>query len=209
MRANLRKNVMAEESSIEAARENLLYIRRTMEAAGRVTAVSGKSLMAAGFIALGGVAVNHFATGAPWGEGEESRAALAVWGVVLAASLAVAIVGFHRKSQRTHAPIQGPLLRKLIWSLCPALFTGALLTAFSLHTGDLHWLPVIWLACYGAASTSAGQFSVTPVRSMGVCFLGAAAGSALSPATGLLWLAIGFGWLHIIYGAYIARRYDG
>jgi len=53
----------------ELAQENLQYIRKTLDAAGRFTAVPGKGLMAAGAAALGGVALNCFVTGAPWGEG--------------------------------------------------------------------------------------------------------------------------------------------
>jgi hypothetical protein len=45
---------------------------------------------------------------------------------------------------------------------------------------------------------------------MGLCFLLAAAGSALSPGgMGLTWLAVGFGWLHLVFGAYIAWRHNG
>jgi hypothetical protein len=45
---------------------------------------------------------------------------------------------------------------------------------------------------------------------MGVSFLVVAGGAALSPhGMGLTWLAVGFGWLHLVYGAFIAWRYNG
>jgi hypothetical protein len=45
---------------------------------------------------------------------------------------------------------------------------------------------------------------------MGLCFLLAAAGAALTPPeAGLAWLVLGFGWLHVLFGAYIARRHNG
>ena len=70
--------------------------------------------------------------------------------------------------------------------------------------------PVIWLGCYGAAVVNGGQVSVAPVRYLGLCLLATAAGAAASPAgMGLTWLAVGFGWLHIIYGGYIAWRNNG
>jgi hypothetical protein len=202
---------MVDPSSAESARENLLYIRRTLEAAGQLTAVPGKGLMAAGVVSIAGAMMNRFATGAPWDEaGSHPQPALAVWGVVLAVSLAIASLGIYRKSRDTRAPIQPPLLRKLLWSLCPALFVGGLLTGLAVHSGNLGWLPVIWLGCYGAAITNGGQVSVAPVRYMGLSFLLVAGAAALAPqGTGLAWLALGFGWLHLIYGAYIARRYNG
>jgi hypothetical protein len=201
---------MIEPPGVQAARENLLYIRKTLEAAGQLTAVPGKCLIAAGLISIAGAVFNGFVTGAPWANGPYPRFALTTWGVVLVASLAVVSIGIYRKSLQICAPIRPPLLRKLLWSLCPALFVGGLLTDLAIRSGNLHWLPVIWLGCYGAAVTNGGQVSVTPVRYMGLCFLLAAAGAALSPqSAGLAWLALGFGWLHLIFGAYIARRHNG
>jgi len=201
---------MEEPVSIETAHENLLYIRRTLEAAGQLTAVSGKSLMATGFIALSGVAVNVRITGAPWSAGVNSHAALAVWGIVLVLSLAIVLIGMYRKSLQMRTPIQPPILRKLLWSFCPTLFVGALLTALVLQSNNLEWLPVLWLGCYGAAVANGGLVSVPPVRYMGLSFLLAAVGAAISPKeAGLVWIALGFGSLHVVYGAYIARRHNG
>jgi hypothetical protein len=201
---------MVEPQSLEAARENLLYIRKTLESAGQLTAVSGKSLIIAGVFSLAGVAVNAWITGAPWCNGPYTQFAFAVWGIVLVASLSIVLTGMYFKSRQMHAPIQLPLVRKLLWSLCPALFLGALFTDLLVRSGHREWLPVIWLGCYGVAVTNGGQISVAPIRSMGLCFLLAAVGAAFSPKeAGLAWLALGFGWLHIVYGAYIARRRHG
>jgi len=197
-------------SSVETAREHLLYIRRTLEAAGQFTAVPGKGLVIAGLAALAGVEVNVYWTGAPWAALGDRANALTVWTSVLAFSVAVLSIGIHRKAGLMREPLRPPLLRKLLWSLCPGLFMGALLTHMALRTGALGWLPVIWLGCYGAALVNSGLVSVQPVRWMGICFLLAAAGAALSPpGMGLTWLAVGFGWLHLVFGAFIAWRHNG
>ncbi len=202
--------MMTEPPSAQAARENLLYIRKTLEAAGQLTAVPGKCLIAAGFISIAGALFNGFVTGAPWDSGPHPQIALTTWGVVLCISLVIVSRGIYRKSLQMSTPIQPPLIRKLLWSLCPALFVGGMLTHLAVHSNHLEWLPVIWLGCYGAAVTNGGQVSVAPVRYMGVSFLVVAGGAALSrEGMGLAWLAMGFGWLHIIYGAYIARRHNG
>jgi hypothetical protein len=201
---------MVDPSNVQTVQENLLYIRKTLEAAGKITAVPGRCLIAVGFIAIAGAVVNALITGAPWSLGPHQRWALTTWGVVLGVSLAVVSIGIYRKSRQTCSPIQPPLLRKLLWSLCPALFVGGLLTSLAVRSQKLEWLPVIWLGCYGAAVTNGGQVSVAPVRYMGLSFLAAAGGAALSPSdAGLAWLALGFGWLHLVYGAYIARRHNG
>ncbi len=86
----------------------------------------------------------------------------------------------------------------------------AVLTRLSIRCQNLGLLPAIWLGCYGAAVTNGGQVSVPPVRYMGLSFIAAAAGAALtSPSMGLAWLGVGFGWLHLVFGAYIAWRYHG
>jgi len=195
--------------TLESARETLQYIRRTLEAAGQFTAVPGKCLMVAGVFALAGVVINMTATGAPWVAGG-TAAALGVWGVVLGLSVAVVAWGIHRKAQATGMRFQAPLVRKLIWSLSPALFVGGVLSHVAVRGRDLEWLPVIWLGCYGLAITSGGQVSVAPVRYMGLCLLACATGAALSPpGMGLTWLAVGFGWTHLVFGAYIAWRHNG
>jgi hypothetical protein len=167
-------------------------------------------MAAAGIVALAGVAANDLLTGAPWSEPGSPALALDVWGIVLGVSLAIVAFGINRKAELMSVPIQAPLIRKLLWSLCPALFLGALLTNLAIATHQLAWLPTIWLGCYGAAVASGGQVSIVPLRYLGVCLLLAAAGAAVSPADmGLTWIAIGFGWLHLVFGAYIAWRYHG
>lgn len=202
--------LMMEPPSVETARENLIYIRKTLEAAGQFTAVPGKCLMVAGLAALAGVAVNIFVTGAPWNPGADQEHALAAWAAVLVISLAIVSFGIYRKSRQMKTRIQAPLLRKLVWGLSPALFVGGLLTHFALQSHNLEYLPTIWLGCYGTAVVNGGLVSVAPVRYLGLSLLLAAAGSAFFPAgMGLTWMAAGFGWLHLVFGAYIAWRHNG
>ncbi len=201
---------MIEPMNVQTARENLEYIRQTLEAAGQFTAVPGKALMAAGVVALAGVATNALFTGAPWSRGGSPGMALDIWGLVLGISMAIVLYGIYRKAQQMRTPLRAPLIRKLIWSLCPALFVGGILTNLAVRNQSLDGLPTIWLGCYGAAVINGGQVSVAPVRYLGLCLLLAAWGAAASPASmGLTWLAVGFGWLHLVYGAYIAWRHNG
>jgi hypothetical protein len=197
-------------NSAESAHEQLQYIRKTLDEAGRFTAVPGRGMMAVGAAALAGVAVNLLITGSPWVDGPLHETALHVWGIVLAVSVAIATFGIYRKSRQMQTRLHAPLLRKLLWSLCPSLFVGAILTSLAVRTQNIDWLPAIWLGCYGAAITNGGMVSVAPVRYLGLSLLAAAVGAALSPAgLGLAWLAVGFGWLHLVFGAYIAWRHNG
>jgi hypothetical protein len=100
--------------------------------------------------------------------------------------------------------------RRFLLGLTPPLVAAAILSIVLFSAGLTTAIPGTWLLLYGAAVVSGGTYSVRPVPVMGVCFmvLGIAAFVAPESWSNLL-LAIGFGGLHIFFGAVIARRYGG
>jgi hypothetical protein len=201
--------------SAHAAHDDLRYIRQTLAAAGHISTVPGKGLVLIGVLTLVAVGVNFTLTGAPWNPPQSGDATtvtngLLVWLALLAASLLAGGISMRGKARRTQQVFWSPVLRKACWGYGAAMSLGAILTGSLLAAGLLELLPEIWLGCYGVALVAAGGYSVSPVRWMGMCFLLTAAGAAVTPANfGLAWLALGFGWVHIAFGAYIAWRHDG
>lgn len=205
-----------------AAHEQLAYIRRTLDAAGRLSIVPGWGLVGIGLLALGTAWANqHYLGGAPWSaeflrELESGPAGaggiayflgLALWGALLVVSLGIGYVTMRAKARRTGQVFWSPVLRKALWGYAAALGFGALLTFSMLGRPEL--LPEVWLGCYGVALVGAGAVSISPIRWMGLCFLALAAVAAFTRASGTALLAAGFGGLHILFGAYIAWRHDG
>ena len=184
------------------AMDNLRYIRGAMERAGLFTAVPG----------LGGVVMGSTALVAAWVAGPPRGEArwLAVWAVEAAVALLIGLAAAWEKSRRTRmALISGPG-RKFLAGFAPAMSAGVLLTAALWNAGAPAFLPGTWLLLYGVAAVSGGAWSVRVVPLMGVCFMAMGAVALWAPAGfGNLFLAAGFGGLHIVFGAVIAIKYGG
>ncbi|MFQ5691050.1 MAG: hypothetical protein ACE5HQ_12355 [Gemmatimonadota bacterium] len=135
---------------------------------------------------------------------------LLVWTLEALLAVAIGAVAVHRKARRADLPVLSGAGRKLFLSFLPPALAGAVLTVALWQAGADSLLPGAWLLLYGAAVVTAGTFSVRIVPVMGICFmvLGVLALLAM-PAAGDLSMAAGFGGLHILFGAIIARRHGG
>ena len=193
-----------------APHEDLAYIRGAMDAAREFTAVPGKGLLAMGGVGLLATALSLFWIGAPWLHGR-NESGLLWWLVALTLALAVGTSALLDKAHRMGHSLRSELLRKMLLGMLPGLFCGGLLTlAVVLYAAEWRLLAPVWLGCYGLAVLAGGQYSVLAVRLMGFAFMVLAAFSVAAPAAwGLLWLALGFGGVHLGFGAYIAWRYNG
>ena len=192
--------IPTEEDQQQQAKETLAYIRRTMESASSFTAVSGW-----GLVAVGGVGL--LAAGLAWSGG--SPADLRVWLPAALVSISAATVANGAKARRLRAPVWSGAVRKTVWVMTPVLAAGALLTFALAREQVMHLLPGTWLALYGAGVSAGGVFSVRAIRGMGIAFLVLGAGALLWPSQGLLFLAMGFGGLHVAVGLDIVWRHGG
>ena len=182
------------------AKETLAYIRQTMESASTFTAISGWGLVAVGAIGL-------LAAALAWRVG--NPASVRVWLSAAALSIATAGLSTVGKARRLQAPLWPGALRKIVWVMAPVLTAGAVLTYALPAAGARQLLAGTWLALYGAGVTAGGVFSVRALRVMGVLFLALGVVALLAPAVGSVFLAIGFGGLHVAFGAYVAQRHGG
>ncbi|MDX1492730.1 MAG: hypothetical protein R3253_01555 [Longimicrobiales bacterium] len=186
----------------DRAMDNLRYIRETMERSGSFTHVSGIGGVVMGLVAL----VAAFIARSMAGDLEW----LAVWIVAAGICLAVAAGSMARKSRAEGVSLLSGPGRKFLWSVTPSLVAGAVLTLVLAQADATGLLPGIWLLLYGSAVVTGGSHSVRPVPLMGVAFMVAGAAALLSPAGwGDIYMAAGFGGLHILFGIVIWRKHGG
>jgi hypothetical protein len=186
----------------DRAMDNLQFIRETMEGAAAFTAVPGVGGMLIGGVALAAAfAASRARTPDLW---------LAIWVAAAGVSVVIGGLAMIHKALKADTSILSRPGRKFALSLAPPLAAGALLTLALYRTGTIAALPGLWLLLYGAGVMTGGAFSVRIVPAMGVCFMALGTVALFSPAAwGNLYMAAGFGALHLIFGALIAWRYGG
>jgi hypothetical protein len=186
----------------DRARDNLRFIRETMERAGSFTAIPG----------WGGVAIGITALGAAMIASRETlpNSWLLIWLGEAAVALAIAMWTTASKAREAQTSLFTGPARRFVYSLAPPLFVGALLTALLVRIGSTGAIPGVWLLLYGTGVVTGGAFSIRIVPLMGLCFIVLGAVALFCPwSWGNAFLAAGFGGFHILFGAVIARRYGG
>ena len=198
----------------DRALQDLSFIRRTMEGASSFTDVPGWGLVVTGATALGAATLASLQPSAGrW---------IAVWLVEAVLGTLLGGAFMLRKMRRRATPDGAPLLsipaRKFLLGFWPAILAGAVLTFALIDPRGIwdassvapHALAGLWLLLYGVGVVTAGAFSVRAVPLMGIGFMLLGAIALLVPATpGDLFLALGFGVLQMVFGAWIARRHGG
>jgi hypothetical protein len=186
----------------ERAAADLEFIRETIGSAAAFTALSG-----AGFVIVGASAL---VTGALALLVSDPAMRVGVWLIDAAVSVAIGFATTAHKARHAGQSLLSGAFRKFARSFAPSILVGAILTALLARDQAFAYLPCVWLLSYGAGLAASGSTSVPPVALMGASFMIVGAIAAVAPASwGLALLLIGFGGLHVGFGAVIARSYGG
>jgi hypothetical protein len=186
----------------ERAMDNLRYIRETMERSTAFTGISG----------WGEVAIGSTALLASWIAANQSNFKhwVSVWVAEGFVSLLIAGWSMDRKARAAKMPLMSGPGRKAVFSLSPPILAGALVTLVLARARLVSAIPGVWLLLYGTGVVTGGMFSVPAVPIMGLCFMVFGAVALFAPPEyANLFMAAGFGGLHLLFGLIIARRYGG
>ena len=128
--------------------------------------------------------------------------------LVLVASVITGYFLTKRKAKRKGQVIWGRISRSLLFYLAVPLLSGGALILIAIYQGDYFIVAPATLIFYGLALVSASNFTFTMVKYLGICEIILGLLTACLPGYGLLFWAVGFGVLHIIYGSMMYLRYD-
>lgn len=101
-----------------------------------------------------------------------------------------------------------PIARTAFNALLGPFIAGFLMTLAVVKTGDFQYLPTMWLILYGCGLWSVSFFSPTFLRWLGVAFMILGVVAFLIKEYSGLWLGLGFGGLHVVFGIVVLMRYQ-
>ena len=135
---------------------------------------------------------------------------LGTWLAAAFVAVIIALLAMALKARRVGMTLTGTTARRLSQGMMPALVAGAAITYGLWKLRAFTMMVPVWLLLYGAGVLTGGMFTVPAVRVMGACFMALGIAAITTPSDwGHVWLGVGFGGLHLGFGAYIARNHGG
>lgn len=217
---NFEKQSTFKMSEQEEQLNALKDIRQMMDRSSRFISLSGLSGVFAGVIALIGAyfandEINKFTNKRGYAYGVEGELDLEFnlikLGVfVLIIALAGGVLFTYRKSQKNNLPIWDKTSKSLLINLFVPLATGGLFIIALLinHPDTYSIIAPSCLIFYGLSLINASKFTYSDIRYLGFCELILGTISMFFSGYGLIFCAIGFGVLHIVYGLLMYFKYE-
>ncbi len=190
-------------------------IRLMMEQSSRFLSLSGLSGILVGVYAIIGAYIAQFlvldkiSVYDPSSFNNEFVLQLVILAIfVLLLSIITVITLTYRKTIRDGYKIWNKGTRLLILNLAVPLVSGGILISIFIVQEIYGTVAPLLLVFYGLALVNAAKFTRQEIYYMGLCQIVTGIIAALFPGYALLWWAVGFGVIHIIYGTVMHFRYD-
>ena len=198
--------------------EDISEIRNIMERSSNFISLSGLSGIMAGVYALIGsfiayrivyieksilgvreVYINEVAT---------ITKLLIVAIVVLVLAVATGIYLTIRKSGNTSLSFSDSGFRNLLINLSIPLITGGLFILILVSRGYYSIVAPSFLIFYGLSLINGSKYTLRDIKYLGMVEIGLGLICALFPGYGLIFWALGFGAMHILYGTMMYYKYE-
>lgn len=204
---------------------DLAHIRSLMERSTRFLSLSGLSGVFAGVVALCGARLAHYHMAAYEGTrsdaltyGMERPVTVTPDGLLLTLLfdavlvLTVALLGAFwftwRRSRRTGQQLWDASARRLALGLLVPLATGGIFCLALFHYGLPGLVAPATLVFYGLGLVNAARYTLEEVRWLGLSEIVLGLAALFWLGAGLMFWALGFGVLHIVYGGLMWYRHE-
>jgi hypothetical protein len=203
-----------------ASLQELKDIKQMMERSTRFISLSGLSGIAAGVCALGGAVLANNILAEYYGtynsvgyfSGDDfSKLKIKLISLGFATFAAAFISSFlftWQKAKKQNMPLWNMTSRRLFWNMIIPLAAGALFIIGMLRYDQWAFVAPASLLFYGLALVNASKYTFTDVRYLGYGQLLMGIVNMFYIGYGLYFWALGFGVLHIIYGAIMWWKYE-
>lgn len=199
--------------------QDLAEIRSMMERSSKFLSLSGLAGVLAGLYAIAGTyAAYYYLNFQPDGfqypinvtgdtiAGMPPVFGLATLVLVLAVLTAMALSSARAKAK--DEPVWNPTSRKMLSAVAVPLLSGGALLLVFIGAGFAGLAAPVSLIFYGLALFNASQFTFKDIKYLGFFQIVLGLVSAVFISYSLLIWAIGFGFLHIVYGLFIHFKYE-
>jgi len=128
--------------------------------------------------------------------------------LVLILAMGTGVFLSYRKAKKRGESLWSPTTRSLLFNSALPLVTGGLFMLIMVTRGYYGIVAPASLIFYGLAVISGSHYTFTDVKYLGILQIILGLIAALYPGYGLIFWALGFGVLHIIYGSIMYFKYD-
>ena len=193
-----------------------------MEESSKFISLSGLSGILAGITALAGAAYGYFIIKSnmsiPLFDGfyfPLNGISISVfWQLLFAATItliiavSIGIVLTVKKAKKKGQPIWGSTSKRLLVNLLLPLLAGGCFSLALAYHGLFGLIAPVTLIFYGLSLLNASKYTLGDIRNLGLLEIALGLIASFFIGYGILFWAIGFGALHIVYGVVMYFKYD-
>jgi len=212
--------------NLDEAQTRMQEIQRIMERATLWTILPGTSAIIGGLMVLGGCLVSYLMFRSINNPGFSPIDFASLMELSLNAQIAFCVLWFligvggviveihfaQLQAKRQGISPKGRSARLAFFSLTPSVVIAMVLTVkflvpTELRTQEIQYIAPIWMMLYGTGVYTAGLFSISAPRILGMAFIAAGVVSIhFLQQYGVITAALSFGLFHIAFGLYVIRK---
>lgn len=203
---------------VQEYEQDIASIRSMMERSFKFISLSGLSGVMAGVYALGGSAAAYFVVRypvTPWEPRTYSAQPvnvviqlLSIAAVVLVLSIGTGLWLSNKKAKKHGITLWTSASLKMVVNMLIPLVSGGLFILILLYNGHYGLAAPACLIFYGLALIQGSSNMVDEVRYLGYSEIILGLIASVYQGYGLIFWAIGFGVLHVVYGTIMHNKYD-